>query len=39
MGKNVSDAFLIQNDLKQRDALSTLLFNFAFIYAIRKDWN
>jgi hypothetical protein len=27
---------LSQNDLKQRDALSTLLFNFALAYAIRK---
>jgi hypothetical protein len=35
-GKNVSDAFLIQNSLKQGDALSPLLFNFALEYAIRN---
>jgi hypothetical protein len=28
-GKNVSGAFPIQNGLEQRDALSTLLLNFA----------
>jgi hypothetical protein len=32
----LSVSFLIQNDLKQRDALSPLLFNFALKYAIRK---
>ena len=29
LGKNVSDRFPIRNVLKQRDALSPLLFNFA----------
>jgi hypothetical protein len=32
----LSDSFLIQNDLKQGDALSPLLFNFALEYAVRK---
>jgi hypothetical protein len=32
----LSDSFLIQNCLKQRDASSPLLFNFALEYAIRK---
>jgi hypothetical protein len=34
--KNLSDAFPIQNGLKQGDALSPLLFSFALEYAIRK---
>jgi hypothetical protein len=34
--KNLSDAFHFQNGLKQGDALSPLLFNFASEYAIRK---
>jgi hypothetical protein len=32
----LSDSFPIQNGLKQGDALSPLLFNFAVEYAIRK---
>jgi hypothetical protein len=36
MGKNLSDAFPIQNGLKQGDALSSLLFNFALEYVIRR---
>jgi hypothetical protein len=35
-GKHLSDSFPIQNGLKQGDALSLLLFNFALEYAIRK---
>ena len=34
--KQLSDMFPISNDLKQGDALSPLLFNFALEYAIRK---
>jgi hypothetical protein len=34
--KHLSDAFPIKNGLKQGDALSPLLFNFAIEYAIRK---
>jgi hypothetical protein len=36
IGKYLSDSFPIQNDLRQGDALSPLLFNFALEYAIRK---
>jgi hypothetical protein len=36
IGKHFSDSFSIQNGLKQEDALSPLLFNFALEYAIRK---
>jgi hypothetical protein len=36
IGKHLSDNFPIQDGLKQGDALSTLLFNFALEYAIRK---
>jgi retron-type reverse transcriptase len=36
IGKNLSDKFTIQNSLKQGDALSPLLFNFALEYAIRR---
>jgi hypothetical protein len=35
-GKHLSDSFPIQNGLKQGDALSPQLFNFALEYAIRK---
>jgi hypothetical protein len=36
IGKYLSHNFPIQNDLKQGNALSPLLFNFALEYAIRK---
>jgi retron-type reverse transcriptase len=36
IGKHLSDSFTIQNGLKQRDALSPLLINFALDYAIRN---
>jgi hypothetical protein len=36
VGKLLSDKFPIQNRLKQGDALSPLLFNFALEYAVRK---
>jgi hypothetical protein len=36
IGKHLSERFAIQNGLKQGDALSTLLFNFALEYAVRK---
>jgi hypothetical protein len=36
VGKLLSDKFLIQNGLKQGDALSSLLLNFALVYAIRR---
>ena len=36
MGKKVSDRFPIRNGLKQGDALSPKLFNFALEYAIRR---
>jgi hypothetical protein len=36
IGKHLSDSLLIQNGLKQVDALSPLLFNFALEYTIRK---
>jgi hypothetical protein len=36
IGKYLSDNFPIHNGLKDGDALSTLLFNFALEYAIRK---
>jgi hypothetical protein len=45
IGKHLSDAFPIQNCLKQGDILSPLFFNFALEYAItkvqkvRKGWN
>ena len=34
--KDMSDMFPIRNGLKQGDALSPLLFNFALEYAIRR---
>ena len=34
--KNVSDMLPVRNGLKQGDALSPLLFNFALEYAIRR---
>jgi hypothetical protein len=34
--KHLSDSFPVQNGLKQGDALSPLLFNFALEYAIKK---
>jgi hypothetical protein len=36
IGKHLSDSFPIQNGLKQGDALSSLLFNFALEYAVIK---
>jgi len=36
VGKNLSDMVPIRNGLKQGDALSSLLFNFALEYAVRK---
>jgi len=36
VGKDLSDRHPIRNDLKQGDALSPLLFNFALEYAIRR---
>ena len=36
VGKNLCDVFSIRKDLKQGDALSPLLFNCAFEYAIRR---
>ena len=36
VGKNLSDMFPIRNGLKQADALSALLFNFALEHAIRS---
>jgi hypothetical protein len=36
IGKHLSVSFPIQNGLKQGDALSPLLFNFALEYAIRR---
>jgi hypothetical protein len=36
IGKDLSDSFPIQNGLKQRDSLLSLLLNFALEYSIRK---
>jgi hypothetical protein len=39
IGNNLFDKFPIQNGLKQGDALSSLLFNFALEeYAIKRVW-
>jgi hypothetical protein len=35
-GKHLSDMFPVKNGLKQGDALSPLLFNFALDYALRR---
>jgi hypothetical protein len=37
IGKHLSDNFSTQSGLKQGDALSPLLFNFAIEYAIKKS--
>jgi len=37
VGKHLSDMFGIRNGLKQGDALSPLLFNFALGHTIRRD--
>jgi retron-type reverse transcriptase len=36
VGNNLSEVFPIRNGLKQGDALSPLLFNFALEYAIKR---
>ena len=36
MDKNLSEMFPIRNGLKEADALSPLLFNFALEYAIKR---
>jgi hypothetical protein len=36
IGKHLSDSFPVQNGLKQGDALSPMLLNFALEYAVRK---
>jgi hypothetical protein len=36
VGKHLCDSFPIQNGVKQGDASSPLLFNFALEYVIRK---
>ena len=36
VGMNVSDRFPVRNGLKQGNALSPMLFNFALEYAIRR---
>ena len=36
VGKNLSYMFPIRNGLKQGDAISPLLFNFALVYTIRR---
>jgi hypothetical protein len=39
IGKHLSDSFLIQNNLKQGDVLSPLLFNFALEHAMKVQEN
>jgi hypothetical protein len=39
IGKNLLDAFPVQNGLNQGDSLLPLLFNSSLEYAIKKDWN
>jgi len=36
VSKNLSDMFSVRNGLKQGDAVSPLLFNFALEYAFRR---
>ena len=36
VGKYLSDMFAVKNSVKEGDALSPLLFNFALEYAIRR---
>ena len=36
VGKHLSDMFHVTNGLRQMDALSPLLFNFALDYAMRR---
>jgi hypothetical protein len=36
IGKNLSDKFSTENGLKQGDALSSLLFNFALEYTMTR---
>jgi len=36
VGKHLSDMFPFRNSLKQGEALSPLVFNFALVYAIRR---
>ena len=38
VGKNVSDRFPIRNGLKQGDALSPMLFNFALGGSCKQGW-
>jgi len=37
--EDLSDAFTVQNVLKQGDGLLPLLFTFISEYAVRKEWN
>jgi len=36
MGKDLSDAFPVQNDLRRGDILLTLILSFSLEYAFRK---